>query len=472
MKRKVGFICLILVLFMAIPASMACVVFCLPPQYGSTYYAVLPRMFRRLEETEGKRIIVVGNSAVAFGLEADLLEQEIKDYSVCPFGLYGAIGTKAMMDLSREKIRAGDIVILAPEQTAQSMSLYFSSQYVWNAIDGNFGLLRYLKNTDEMIGGFFGFASRKFDYYWNNTAPDPNGVYAASSFDENCKMIYDRPYNKLPLGYDEMSKISYDAEIISAEFAEYVNEYNAFIAERGATLLYGFAPVNAAGLEPGTTERDIDAFYDYLNGLLDCRILGSPHDYVFESDWFYDSNVHMNTAGAVVYTEQLVRDLRVYFDDNSPVGIVLPEKPTAPDEGPVGEDGQDAALFEYEADAAGWRITALSAAGKRAACVHIPDYYQGKKVLSFDASVFAGSTVIEEIFLGRNVYAIADGSFSGCSSLKRLYPAETAEPSDCSVYWALLEGAPDCRIYVPKSRISDYANDYFWSRYSAYLVRY
>ena len=167
-----------------------------------------------------------------------------------------------------------------------------------------------------------------------------------------------------------------------------------------------------------------------------------------------------------------MRDLRVYFDDNSPISIVLPEKPTAPDEGPVGEDGQDAALFEYEADAAGWRITALSAAGKRAACVHIPDYYQGKKVLSFDASVFAGSTVIEEIFLGRNVYAIADGSFSGCSNLKRLYPAETAEPSDCSVYWALLEGAPDCRIYVPKSRISDYANDYFWSRYSAYLVRY
>ncbi len=473
MKRKALFaiICFLILVFI-MPISVIGIGFGLPAQYGNTYYAVLPKMFQKLKNTEGKKIVVIGNSAVAFALDSKLAESELEGYSVCSFGLYGAIGTKAMMDLSRVNIGEGDLVVLAPELLSQSLSLYFNSDYIWNAVDGDFSMIQYIKNRLNMSAGFTSYASRKFKYFRDGSAPDPQDVYAASSFDENCTMIYDRPYNKLPLKYDAGSKIAYETEIFSPDFIDYVNEFNDYVNAQGGELLFGFTPVNALGIALGTTDEDVHDFYDQLDGLLTCELLGNPFDYIFDSDWFYDSNVHVNSAGAIVYTDRLVRDLKIHLNDPSPVEIELPEKPQVPDFEETGPDGKDAALFTYEALESGWTITSLTEEGKTATSVEIPNFYQGKKVLSFDASVFAGNAVIEEIYIGKYIYTIDGGSFNGCTKLQCLYLPKDIQPSDCSVYLDLLKGAPNCKIYVPEEKLLDYINDYFWSRYGAHLVGY
>ena len=83
---------------LAIPLSVVSFGFMIPAQYDETYYGELPYMFKRLKEGKEGKIIIVGNSAVAFASRNDLIEQELNK-EVVTFGLYGAIGTKAMMDL-------------------------------------------------------------------------------------------------------------------------------------------------------------------------------------------------------------------------------------------------------------------------------------------------------------------------------------------------------------------------------------
>ncbi len=471
LKRALSVI-ISLIIFLLMPSVFVGIGFFLPAQYGSTYYAVLPRMFQKLKATEGKKLVVIGNSALAFALEPQLIESEIDGYSVCPFGLYGAIGTKAMIDLSRVNIGKGDIVVLAPELLEQSLSLYFNGDYLWNAVDGDLSMLRYIKNGENMAATFVGYAGRKFNYYIHDSAPEPQDVYAAASFNEACKMIYDRPYNVLPLKYDAVNRISYEAEIFSPDFASYVNEFNEYVTARGAELLFGFTPVNAQGIALNTTQEDIYALYDAIDGLLDCELLGNPLDYILDSDWFYDANVHVNSAGAVVYTDRLVRDLKAHLNDSSPVEIELPAKPQVPELDEVKTDGKDAALFTYEALENGWHITGLTSEGKAVTNVELPNYYQGKKVVSFDASVFAGNTVIEELHLGKYIYTVEGGAFDGCTSLRRLYVSKDVQPSNCIVYLDLLKGAPNCKIYVPQEKLLEYINDYFWSRYGAYIMGY
>lgn len=460
-----------ILLFLSVPLSLIGVGFGLPAQYTETYYAVLPKMYKRLKQTEGKRIIIVGNSAAAFGLSAGVIESEIQGYTVCPFGLYGAIGTKAMMDISRSNIHEGDIVILAPEQTAQSQSLYFNGFYMWNAADGDTEILGQLDwdNSGVMAGSFPAYASRKFNYFVNGDAPVPDDVYAASSFDENCYMTYDRPYNRMVGGFDANDSVSFEKEVFSDSFGDYVNEYNKLVLSKGATLLYGFVPVNVDGIAPGTDENKIVAFYDAVQEKLDCPFIGNPLNYIMDSDWFYDSNVHMNSAGAVVYTRQLVCDLKAYLSDSTPVKTEIPEKPEVPQEDVTGQDGKDAALFEYVAKGNGWEITALKPEGKNREEIEIPDFYEGKKVLSFTNTVFNGNTDIITIRLGKYITGIADDSFIGCPNLKKLYVHPECKPADCHVYWSLLSGAPDCKIYVPHAKYNDYINDYFWSKYGAYI---
>ena len=68
--------------------------------------------------------------------------------------------------------------------------------------------------------------------------------------------------------------------------------------------------------------------------------------------------------------------------------------------------------------------------GARVSSIEIPDFYKGKRVLSFSPSVFGGNTAIEEIRVGRYVYGIEDRSFLGCTNLKRLYMPQGNRPKN------------------------------------------
>ena len=106
----------------------------LPPVYSNSFVGVLDEKVERLASIEGKKVVVVGGSSVAFGLDSALMEEYL-GMPVVNFGLYAAIGTKAMLDLSLPHIGEGDIVVLAPETDAQTLSLYFNGENMWKAID-------------------------------------------------------------------------------------------------------------------------------------------------------------------------------------------------------------------------------------------------------------------------------------------------------------------------------------------------
>ncbi len=471
MKRILVSLIILLVFLLAGPAALAVAGFCTPAQYGATYYAELPEMYARLKGAEGKRIVVIGGSAVAFGLRGDLMEEEIAGYTVCPFGLYGSIGTKYMMDLAEGELREGDVVLLAPEQVRQSLSLYFGAEYIWKAADGNFGLLGGIRseNAGDAAVGYFPFVAQKYAYLTANEPPMPEDVYAKSSFDSACTLVYDRPHNIMPDGVGE-TPVSFSEDVMDPAFPDYVNGYAARLEKRGVKLLFGFCPMNASAVVG--EEDEIAAYRDFLAEKLTCEVMGTPRDYLFAREWFYDNNVHMNSAGAVVYTRRLVKDLKGVLGDPTPIGIEIPEMPALPSDGPVGSD-EFSEYFLYEEHGDGMKITGLSEKGLAAASLILPASCAGKRVTGFAAETFRGNTHIEEIRLQDNIRSIEDGSFAGCTALRRVYLAEGCPPANCTVGLALLEDAPaELRFYVERARFAAYCNDYFWSRYAASIVAY
>ena len=93
MKR----ICVILLLVLLLPGLLLGAGAALPEYYGESYYAELPAMVEKLKTTQGPKIVLVGGSNVAFGVDSalmeDLLSQAGESYTVCNFGLYAAVGT-------------------------------------------------------------------------------------------------------------------------------------------------------------------------------------------------------------------------------------------------------------------------------------------------------------------------------------------------------------------------------------------
>ena len=95
-----------------------------PSQFSDTFVGELDEKIERLHSIDEPKIIIIGGSSAAFGINSQLME-EYTGMPVVNLGLYAALGTKLMLDLSRSGIGEGDIVVIAPELDPQTYSLYF-----------------------------------------------------------------------------------------------------------------------------------------------------------------------------------------------------------------------------------------------------------------------------------------------------------------------------------------------------------
>lgn len=452
-----------LLLLLAAPVALCLLAFGLPAQYGDTFLGELSYKVDALKSSEGKRIVVIGGSGVAFGQRSDLLEAELDDYTVVNFGMYAGLGSTVMLDLAEDFIREGDIVIFSPEQSKQTLSLYFSPESMWQAADGRFDLLGHLSGKDlgAMAGQLPYFAADKFQYFRTGSAPAPEGIYRRDAFNEYGDISdSQRVQNIMTGGYDPDLTIDFSVELPSEEFLSRVNEFADVCEEKSARFFFRFCPMNAMAVtEAGWAQ--VDGYFEHLQGVLDCEFLGSPRDSILDARWFYDTNFHLNSAGAVMNTAAMAAELKAALGDTTPVEIELPEMPGFADASLVSGDNSHAGYFRYELSGNTARIVGLTEAGKQQERLILPVSHEGLPVTEFDPAVFAGNTAIREIVIQENITRIGSGSFDGCAVLERLVIRNTA-PESCIVGQGLLDGT-DCLVYVPEGSFSAYQTNYFWS---------
>ena len=465
MRKKTVIICITLALLLSMPAALLAWGFGLPAQYGDTFMGELKYKVELLKNTPSPRIILVGGSGVAFGADSALMERELPGYSVVNFGMYAALGTMVMLDLSEPYIRERDIVILIPEQQAQTLSDWFDPAVMWQGLDGAFDLLANLPKDKlgQLSGTFPEFAGQKFSYAVQGEPPRPQGVYSRDSFNGQGDVVSPLcARNEMPGGYDANTPIRFDTEMLTEGFIQRVRDYAHTVTERGAVLWYGFCPMNARAVE--NTAEDIDIFYEALQEQLRLPLAGDPHDFILEAEWFYDTNFHPNSSGKTAYTRELVRAIKAMLGDSSPTRIALPAMPPmAGAELWVG-DNRDGNCFIYEERDGALTVTGLTGQGAERTALTVPSVWNGLPVSAIGTNAFAGTENLREIVIQQNIRTIADGAFDGCAALERVVLEQDA-PSACRVGQKLLEGT-GARVYVPASALSAYRTDYFWSVYS------
>lgn len=396
--------------------------FGLPVQFGDTFMGELKSKYERLKETSGKRIVLVGGSGVAFDCDSALMDDFFPSYEIVNFGMYAGLGTKAVMDLSENYIHEGDIVILSPEQSEQTFSDYFNGEYMWQAADGAFGMLRDLKseNFEAMLGNFPRFALEKLNYVMKGQKPQTDSIYQKKSFNTYGDIELDTcRENILPNGYDVNQKVRFTEDVVQPEFMDYMNDWAKRLEKKGAVVWYRYCPVNKLSVE----DMDELAAYDvFLRQKLDFPVIGNPENSLMEAEWFFDTNFHLNQPGKEVNTVQLIRDMKAMLGDDRAVIVELPEKPHR-------------TWGEVSAETRIW--TAKDS-----------ETYQGE----------------ETIVIPENVTQIEDYAFSNCAGLKQIV-LEQKDPSKCIVGQHLLDGT-GAEILVPQMSVDSYKRNYFWSVYA------
>jgi hypothetical protein len=454
-------------LLLLLPLTLCFCAFLLPPQYEESFMGELKYKYDRLHETDGNRIIFVGGSGAAFGIDSALVEEAFPGRKAINFGMYAALGTTAMLNLSEGDVREGDIVIVMPEQDPQTLSCHFNGEYMWQGVDGAFHLLFRLDGDclNSMLGQFPYFAARKCSYMLSGQSPQPDEVYRRSSF--NAYGDIDIPAcsaNIMPDGYDPNTPIRFDEAMLSDDFVEKLNEYVDTLTRRGAIVWYYFCPINESAV---AADDNIDIYYDYLQSRLHCQIIGNPHDCVMESGWFYDTNFHLNNSGKIIYTRNLIRAIKAALGDSTPTRIALPQMPSPSDGQAANSDShrdnsdEDCFTWEIKDDTA--ILTGLSEEGLGRTELTIPADLDGYPLNRLPADVFAGNTILRVVTIQENIRAIDDYAFAGCNALETIRMLHVS-PQHCLVGQHLLDET-NATLVVDADLQTQYFLNYTWSMY-------
>jgi hypothetical protein len=451
----------------------------LPHVYQNTYYAALVDKVNYLEShKKDKKILLVGGSNVAFGFDSSLLEQEFSEYKVVNFGLYAGLGTKIMMDLSKPYIGKDDMVFLLPETNVQSMSLFFSPVSAWKAIEDRANIYNLLpkSNQKQMRGNYFSYVKEKSKF----AKPiEVSGIYQRHNFNDHFDFHYVengislRDKNQMAQHFDPTTPVDYSAEMINSDFLDYVNEYKKYVDNIGGNLYFGFCPVNNLCIKNGDA-KNLSNFYWELRQKLDCEIVGNPQEYLLDPHYFFDSNFHLNDAGAKLRTKLFVED--VYRDVAGKAkasSVEVPNLPEYPDI-VIGPDSESAKYFDYRANQTGWTLVKVKSEYEHLGNIDIPEFLDNKCFNLIEKNCFSECDEVNSLVIPKSMTALGNGAFANkhkLRSIKLLYsdPSKTLVDYSGQMTMGVLN---DFKIYVPSASYSSYMTDYYWGIYASFLEGY
>ncbi|MBO4872885.1 MAG: hypothetical protein J5496_05680 [Lachnospiraceae bacterium] len=468
--------------------------------YHNSFTASLVDKYERLSTLSGSRLILVGGSSLPFGIDSARLEKAL-GLPVVNFGVYAALGTKVMTEITLPEIHAGDVVILAPELDPQTYSDYFNPDILWEAACEKPSLLRGLTLTEkeEMAFRWFKFALER-KRLEGETVPD-GILYARSSFNTYGDIDFPRTENIVAGGYDASQPVRMES-LMNESFFRFVQDYIRSAEKKGAHVWFWFSPVNESAVQYSQEEAIL--FEAFLNDRLPGHVLGRLSDTTYDASYFYNTNYHLTESGAVMHTDGLIRLLREAGTgskepdqppESSSAAATLPdpaESSAYPSESIPAAETTPAESHETTAVPAestspsvdpGERfviiremggslyVDGLTEEGRQQTSLTLPEKYDGRSIAGILEGALA-SDVLTELTIPENYRFFDSYIFEDTPLLSRII-LYLKEPSASSVPMkGLFDGcAKDLAVYIPDESYSAYLSDYNWRLYRGFLHR-
>lgn len=309
MKQGVQFLkffILTLLLFALLFVGTVYVIVCADKDvFHSSYQSVIQDKYRILKETNEPKIVLVGGSNLAFGLNQQMLE-EATGKKVVSLGLHGGFGQLFPSELAKENINPGDIVLLAYEYTwLEDIGFdHLGTDLVMTGIDHNIDMYKHvpLRKWKSFVGYLFTFAKTKNSYV------PAEGIYSRAAFDEKTgQMVAPRPD---PMSYDQavFGTVDITQIQISPKSVDYLIEYKEYLEKKGASVYFVSVPIIEDGLVGD--KENLRLVKQYEQEQIGVPYISDPVEYVFPASLMSDALYHCNSEGENVRTKMLIEDLK------------------------------------------------------------------------------------------------------------------------------------------------------------------
>lgn len=271
------------------------------------YIGVIQDKHRRCAAQRAPRLLLVGGSNLAFGIQSEMLGSSLR-CSPVNLGLHAGLGLEFMLEDALPEVRDGDTVLVSLEYCL--LGKPGPSRVLWEALLARPESIRgldYSALSDWGLGFVAHAASRGWKVLCGRHERE-HGVYDRNSFNEFGDVIAHR--NALPV---RRRSLFTDAALWSGETdARWLERLRRFVAgceARGARVVIFFPPIPRSMFA-----RDRERFQEYVfsqKALFGERVLGRLEDIPFPEEMFYDSAYHLTGAGSAMRTSMIIRRLEL-----------------------------------------------------------------------------------------------------------------------------------------------------------------
>ncbi len=305
-KKNIIFV---LKLFLGI-ALLAGYISYIMPQYSRGYEAALIDKVDRLESIHEPKIVLLGHSNLAFGIDSKLIEDAM-GMPVVNMGLHGGNGNAFHEEMAKFNVVPGDIYVICHSNYEDNDKIE-NAMTSWAALEDNYHLWKLIRPRDitTMVRYFPVYLKGCLDTYSAGNGNKETGtIYSRSAFNEYGDIKETR----------EENEVSFDDGVVvpnvNSTCANRINELDKYLRDRGATLLIAGYPIGNGQRTP-----DVNEYIDFQRKLvekMDCPVISNYADYMLDYSYFYNTELHLTNSGTEVRTKQLIADLKRWQETNS-----------------------------------------------------------------------------------------------------------------------------------------------------------
>lgn len=282
--------------------------FVVMPQYEGGYQAALQDKLVRLKSIDGPRIVLIGNSNLAFGIDSAYLEKEL-GMPVVNMGLHAGTGNAFNEQAALLNVHPGDIYVIS-HTNYDDEDIIKNQELVWLALENHFGLYRMIRPKDlpGMVKAYPTYLRKCLHFWATGTGnQESNDCYRRSAFNEYGDLYYPR----LEPGHNiDFSSVTINH--ISKACADRMNRLHDKLSEKGAHMVVAAYPI--ANYENAPKPEEYDLMQEEMRQALKAEVISDFKDYMYDPSYFYNSHTHLTDAGAKLRSEQLAKDLQAYMD--------------------------------------------------------------------------------------------------------------------------------------------------------------
>lgn len=280
------------------------------PEYLNGYDASLIDKVSRLQSVSGPKIVLIGNSNLAFGIRSEMMEEAF-GMPVVNMGLHGGAGNAFHEEMAKLNVQEGDIVIVCHSDFGDDDTLEEDeASLLWIIVENHRNLWKLIRFKDipVMIKTFPVYIKKASTLFLSGMGNRADGSsYDRNAFNEYGDNIYSETHPESFVFQENMVCVPQ----ISNECVDRLNRLNRFLEQRGAVMLVAGYPIGDGEYTP--PKEDFDAFEKRLREKLDCEVISHYRDYFIGYEYFYNTLLHLNDEGAKIRTAQLIDDLKRYF---------------------------------------------------------------------------------------------------------------------------------------------------------------